>query len=415
MSELYSRIFNLGLRTANAVARVGFVFFLAKYLEPSAVAQFAIFAVSVTYSTFFVGLDFYTYSSREIIKTPANERGRMLKGQAALSGTLYLIFLPLILFILGHLGWSVETLLWFVPILVLEHLNQEISRLLTALSEQVASSLILLIRQASWGVGSIFLMATDLENRNLGVVFELWAIAGIIALCLGTIKLWHLRTGGWLLRIDWRWVKRGVLVSSSLLLATLAVRGVNTIDRYWISDLGGAEMLAAYVIMQSIASALTLFLESTLFSFLYPKLIVLTHERELKKAHHYVKKAYSSVLISCLLFSLLSILALPHIFQWLDNPAYTRFSYLYPFILLISGLNALGAVSNFGLYARGENNHIVFSSIGSLVVFSGTTYVLSGLLSGLAVIAGLVAAMSCSFLWQTAAYSLVVRRERLQV
>jgi hypothetical protein len=104
--------------------------------------------------------------------------------------------LPIGLWLLSQSGWPSYLLYWFIPILILEHFNQELSRLLIALSEQLTSSVILFIRQGSWAIASIALMYLDSSTRHLNVVMSLWAVAGIAAACTGIWKLKQLKTGG---------------------------------------------------------------------------------------------------------------------------------------------------------------------------------------------------------------------------
>lgn len=284
-----ARLINIGLRGATLGTRFLFVFILAKYLEPASIGYYGIFTVTVGYAMYFVGLDFYTYVSREIVKTPANQRGQLLKAQLALSGWLYLAFVPVGVWLLMQSGWPSYLLYWFVPILMLEHFNQEVSRLLTALSEQLTSSVILFIRQGSWAIAIIALMYLDSSTRNLNVVMALWAVAGITAACTGIWKLKQLKTEGWQLPINWAWIKKGIGVSAAFLIATLALRGVQTFDRYWLEALGGIEMVGAYVLLIGIAGTMLTFLDAAVFAFAYPNLIRLHHENKPQEAQKQVK------------------------------------------------------------------------------------------------------------------------------
>jgi O-antigen/teichoic acid export membrane protein len=406
---------NLGLRCITLGARFLFIFFLARYLEPSSIGHFGIFTVTVSYALFFVGLDFYTFATREIIKTPANQRGKLLKGQAAVSGILYLALLPLAVGLLSQSSWPDPLIWWFVPIVFLEHINQEISRIFTALSEQIASSLILFIRQGSWNLIAIFLMSVDPSTRNLNIVMPLWAIAGFIALSLGVWRLNKLKTEGWHLPIDWAWVRQGIVVSAAFLVATLALRGLQTFDRYWLEDLGGIELVAGYVLMQGVASVLMIFLESTLFAFSYPALIKCHHEGKHQEARQQVRHMLFQTILFSALFSLVSWILLPYFLAWVGNPVYQQAIALYPWVLSAVVINAISMVAHFALYAQGKDKPIIYSNIGALLVFVITTWLFSRTHAGLAVPIGLNAAFFCILIWQSIAYMLLVRQENRTV
>lgn len=261
------RLLNIGLRSVTLVLRFFLIFFLAKYLGPSSVGYYFIFTATVGYAMYFVGLDFYTYVSREIVKSPTHKRGQILKGQAALSGLLYLAMLPVAIGLLFKSGWPGHLVWWFVPILFLEHFNQELTRLLIALSEQLTSSMILSVRQGSWAIAIIVLMKLEESTRNLEVVMALWSAAGVSVASIGVWRLRQLKTEGWRLPIDWRWVKKGITVSAAFLVATLALRGVQTFDRYWLETLGGIQMVGAYVLLLGVVSTLLTFLDAAVFAF----------------------------------------------------------------------------------------------------------------------------------------------------
>lgn len=399
-----ARLVNIGLRGATLGTRFLFIFFLAKYLDPVSVGYYGIFTVTVGYAMYFVGLDFYTYVSREIVKTPANQRGQLLKAQLALSGLLYLAFLPVGIWLLMQSGWPSYLLYWFIPILMLEHFNQEVSRLLIALSEQLTSSVILFIRQGSWAIAIIALMYLDSSTRNLNFVMALWAVAGIAAACTGIWKLKQLKTEGWQLPINWAWIKKGIAVSAAFLIATLALRGVQTFDRYWLEALGSIEMVGAYVLLIGIAGTMLTFLDAAVFAFAYPNLIRLHHENNPQEAQKQVKFLLWQTIALAGAFSVISWIALPYLLAWIGNPLYQESAHWYPWLLAAMTLNALSMVPHYALYARGQDKPIISSHMAALAVFFGTTALLSPTYSMQAVLIGLNAAFATILIWKSLIY-----------
>lgn len=405
LASIALRIFTLG-------ARFLFIFFLARYINPSLVGYYGIFTATVSYALYFVGLDFYTYTSREIIKTTANRRGQLLKGQATLSGLLYLTLILPGTWLLSQSDWPRNLIWWFFPILMLEHFNQEISRLLITLSEQLTANLILFIRQGSWTIAIIAIMIFDEDSRNLNVVMALWATAGIAAASFGAWKLKQLNTTGWGLPIDWVWVKKGITVSTNFLVATLALRGIQTIDRYFLKDFVGIEMVGTYVLLLGVASTLLVFLEAAVFSFAYPALIQHNHKGEHEEAKKKVKQIFFQTLSFSLLFSLISWLLLPYLINWIGNPIYLQGISWYPWLISAMTLNALALVPHFALYARGVDKPIIYSHLAAPLTFILLTWTFSATYSALAVLIGLNMAFFLIFLWKTYAYMTLIRKEK---
>lgn len=396
-------ILNLGLRVTTLGTRFIFIFFLARYLDPVSVGYYGVFTATIGYCLYFVGLDFYTYCTRELIKAGPELRGGLIKGQVVLSLLLYIPFLPAAYIITQYAGWPSSIVIWFLPILVFEHINQETYRILVALSEQLTASVILFIRQGSWAVGIVALMTWDAGSRDLQAVMASWTIAGALAAAVGVLKIRKLRMGGWRNKTDWRWIRRGIIVSAGFLVATLALRGILAIDRYWLLSLGGIEDVAAYVLLLGVASTLMAFLDAGLFAFAYPLLIKLNREGRHREARQRLWLLLLQTLAVCFAFALFSSAALPYLMDWISEPVYLKNIVMYPWVLLAMVLNAVSMVPHYALYAQGYDRPIIASHIAGAMAFVGCVWILAPRLSTMAVPIGLSVAFALILAWKTVA------------
>lgn len=327
----------------------------------------------------------------------------MLKGQAALSAVLYVLLLPLAILLLRYVGWPIYLIWWFAPLLLLEYFNQEIYRLLIALSQQISASLLLFMRQGSWGLVIVALMAWCAESRNLNAVMALWAFSGVVTAALGIVKLRKLRMGGWRLPIDWGWIRKGVVLSAAFLGATLALRGIQTVDRYWLEALGGIQMVGAYVLFLGIAGTLLVFLDAGVFAYACPELIRLAHDGEHALARKRMWQILLQTLALCVAFAFVSWLVLPFLLDWIGDPVYKNAIRLYPWILMAMTINALGMVPHYVLYAYGKDRSIIASHLVTLPVFGLSTWLVGMFQPLLAVPIGLGASFILILVWKTVA------------
>ena len=404
MKDSLSRVFNAGLQFATLSARFLFIFFIAKYLNVASVGYYGLFTSAIGYAMYFVGFDFYTYATREIIKTPITRRGGVLKSQMALSGFLYLILWPVAFLFLYKSNWPKNLVWWFLPILILEHFNQETSRFLIALSQPITASFILFVRQGSWAVASVALMTWDTPSRQLETVMVLWTIAGIIAAVVGIRKVLQMKMGGWNLAVDWVWIRRGIRISSSLLGATLALRGMQTVDRYWLEDLGGIEIVSAYVLLLSVAGTLMTFLDAGVFAYTYPNLIEMLHKNEHAAVRLIERQMLLQTIAISISYALFSWLTLPYLLYWISNPVYQSAQHWYPWLMAAMVVNAVSCVPHYCLYARRLDIHIIISHIGGLIVFIVSVCILRSTRGVDAVPLGLNIAFIFILVWKTAAY-----------
>jgi len=407
-----TKLINIGLRGLTLTTRFLFIFFLAKYLDPSMVGYYGLFTVTVGYAMYFVGLDFYTYVSREIVKTPPEQRGQLLKGQMTLSGLLYLVFTPIGLLLILKSGWPLYLVWWFLPILLLEHFNQEVSRLLIALSQQLTSSVILFVRQGSWAIAIIALMYLETDTRNLRTVMWLWASAGVVSACIGIWKIKQLKTQGWQLPVNWAWIKQGIAVSTAFLIATLALRGIQTFDRYWLEAIGSIEIVGAYVLLIGIASTLLTFLDAAVFAFAYPNLIQLNHQNNHTEAKKQVQVLLTQTIVLCAFFSAVSMALMPYLLDWINNPIYQGAAHWYPWLLLAMVINAISMVPHYALYARGIDKPIICSHIAALLGFVVVNLISTNAFGSTAILLGLNSAFLIILVWKGLAYFQLMNNNR---
>lgn len=389
---------------ATLASRFLLIFFLARFLEPAQLGLYGLLTATIGYSLYLLGLDFYTFTTREVLKRERHEWGGLLKDQGALSLVLYAVFIPLLslIFVKGLLPWNLAV--WFFPLLVLEHINQELGRLLIAISQQLLASVILFIRQGTWAIAVTALMAVEPTSRSLDYVLGAWTVAGVTAVLIGAYRLTQLGIGGWHKKVDWSWIVTGLKVSIPLLVATLGLRGVFTLDRYWLQTLGGLEIVGAYVLFMGISGALMAFLDAGVFAFSYPGLISAHQKKQPEMFQKILRLLLVQTLMLTVAFIVVSLLLLSPLLSWLGNPLYTAQQYLYPWVLITTVLFALSMVPHFALYAQGIDRPIIHSHIASLFVFVMTTWLFSQRWPLLAVPLGLCAAFALILVWKTWAF-----------
>jgi O-antigen/teichoic acid export membrane protein len=398
------RLLSIALRGATLASRLLLIFFLARFLEPAQLGLYGLLTATVGYALYLVGFDFYTFTTREVLKRERAEWGGLLKAQGALSLVLYAVFIPFLslVFIQGLLPWRYAG--WFAGLLVLEHLNQELGRLLTAISEPLASGVLLFLRQGTWAIAITVLMAIEPATRSLDYVFGAWTLAGLLAVLAGAYRLARLQIGGWHQKVDWAWIATGLRTSFFLLAATLALRAVFTLDRYWVESLGGLDLVGAYVLFLGIASTQMSFLDAGVFAFSYPGLIGAHQRKQPALFRHNLRRLLVLTCMVCAGFVVVSLLLLPPLLSWLGRPLYATHAGLYPWLLAAMVLYSLGMIPHYALYAQGLDRPIIHSHIASLVAFAVATWLLSPRWSVLAVPLGLCLAFALILAWKAWAF-----------
>jgi len=367
----------LFLRLSTMGVRFSLVFFLAKFLDPEDVGLYGLIAASLTYSIFVVGVDFYTFSIREIAGANLSDVGGYIKNQFALSVFLYLLYFPFaaILFYSGFL--PVELIAIFTALLVFEHLSQELGRLLIALNSQVAASLVLFIRQGVWAALLVIAMLYWPSARQLEWVLMAWLGGCFLAVTVGGSQLLRSGVSGWCNRVDYRWIRKGVKVALPFLLASLAFRSIGVFDRYILEGLAGLQIVAVYVLFYGFSNAMIALLDAGVLSFAYPSLVAAVKNGKSADYRAIMQKMTLHTLVLVTGFSVLSVLLLPFILVWIGRDIYIEYDSLYFVMLCAIICNAIAMIPHYGLYSHRNDRPIIVANVAALPVFLGFTFLFS--------------------------------------
>lgn len=406
-------VLNILLRGLTLSSKFVLIIFLAKVFSPEDLGIFGILQASISYSLYFIGLDFYIYTTREIIKRKEGNWGDIIKNQIVVATFLYLIFVPIVMLLFYKNILPMRLLFWFFLLVFVEYVAQEINRILISLSEQLFASLVLFLRSGLWSLFSIYMMIRDAKFQNIEFVLCCWLVGGGIACVFGFWRIIRKKPMGWSLPVNWGWIQKGVYISFPFLLSTLCLRGILTLDRYWIKHIAGLEVVGAYVLFISLSNALVSFMDAGIFVFTYPSLIMAF---ELKDRNLFLKKMKRFTKLSLsvgLSFSIISIISIKYILLLLKKSVYLNYVWMFPIVMISILVYCIGFVPQHGLYAQGRDRYIIISHIGSLVVFIVSTYALSLFLSESAVPVGVFVSMLFGLILKLYFYYKVTYRSML--
>lgn len=375
---------NIVVKGMTLLGKFFLLFYMVKELSPEEVGIYGITIVSISYAMYAVGLDFYTYSTRDLIQRPKNEWFFYIKKQIKLILVNYFFMLPIIFFLVYDF---VSPLLSFlvIVIIIFEHINQEAMRLLIADNRAFLASNILFVRSGFWCYITVVLMEYGWIDKNIISVLVLWLIFSIIALVLSIHYLKYIFTiKESVKKVKPRWLFSGLKVCIPILISTLMMRTITTIDRFWMEKLDGLELVGVYSFYFGIAGSLIAFLDSGVFSFYYPKLIAAKNDfLEFKSLIRLM--LYKTVVLTFLI-SFVLCLMVPYILKWIDKEIYISNTLMFYLVLVANIFYCISMIPHYILYAKNYDKAIVFSHVVSLFVFILFTIVLVEMAVSLAIV-----------------------------
>lgn len=242
------------------------------------------------------------------------------------------------------------------------------------------------------------------KSYNLITVLQAWSIGGVLAASLGATTLWRMKIEGWHQKVDWAWIIKGLKVAFPFLLATLALQGIYTVDRYWIEALVGLDVLAAYVLFIGMCNALMSFLDSGVFAFIYPAVIQAWHEQSPINFQREQKRLLVHTFVYTVVFVALTIGLFPFLISWLSRPVYSDNAHLFLWLLLATVLFAISMIPHYALYAQGQDRHVIYSHIVIFIIFIPLTWGISKLSAIMAIPITLCIVFAIMLIWKILAY-----------
>ena len=356
---LLTRGGNLTLRLLSMGAKFLLVVVISKYLSLEQLGEYGIFVTTITLATFLLGYDFYTYSARQLIYEE-DKQLIYIRDQFLFYLIFYIVILPLLLvvFFVGLIEW--KYLIYFYFILVFEHLSQELYRLFTSLSKPIFANFLFFIRTSIWvyyiTISWYFNLTTD---YGLDSVYSYWLICSGVSVLLGFIKLSKMYDLTRLNQnIDWKWIKTGIRVSTAFFIGTIAYKVIEFSDRYMIDYFLGKDSVGIYTFYSNIANALQAIVFTMVIMIYYPKMISLHKTQKFAEFKILVKKFYLEVILYSVIVSLILIVAINPLIEFLGKYEFLiEINSFYTLLVSVLILN-LSFVPHYILYVQEKDLYI---------------------------------------------------------
>lgn len=366
------RLFTLG-------SRFLLIFFLARLLAPSEVGLYGLLTAMSGYAVLALGFDFYTYSTRQIIREPRDSWRGILKSQASFAALLYIVGYPVIvlLFVFGLLPW--DMLWWFLILIPLEHIGLELDRTLIAMGDQLGASIGMFVRQATTPLLVVPAMFIWDSLRNLETVLLAWIAFDVLGILVGIAFLRRQVAASEHGKVDWRWIWAGARIALPFLIGTLCLRAIFTMDRQFVAAAASLEVLGAYTLFMAIAGGMTQVLGAGVHQFLYPKLVAHSHEKSRTAFFAVLKSLAVQTVVVVVIIVGGAMLLEPALLAFIGEPIYAKYSFILPWALAVTGLYNLSLVPHFGLYALDRDRTILYITCAGFLAFASILAVGFGL------------------------------------
>lgn len=370
MESSSAALINVILRCVVMGTRFLFVLVLAKFFTFEQLGLYGLFVAAVSFSLYLVGMEFYSFSTRLLVGEASAIQAKIVLDQFRLYGLTYMAaVLPLLMiFHYDYIDWRFAP--FFYGILLTEHLAQEFSRLAVAIGHAVFSNVLLFVRSVSWAFPALVLFLTDASFRSVEMLLLLWLLGSatsvVIALKFFNFVPWRKFLDG---PIRYHWCLNGLKIALPLLITSLTVRGVFTIDRYLIEAFDGLHIVGVYAVLIAFQSGMVGFIDASVFQFLYPRLIESYKRRDKKLFMKMLANMFAKTGLIASGFGMVFFLCIEPLLSFFGQKEYLQHIDVFWYLYFAHVLFAFSMVPQFALYAMSKDRLIMFSHIFSCCLF----------------------------------------------
>jgi O-antigen/teichoic acid export membrane protein len=363
------------LRALTLASRFLLSLLLARMLSPAEVGEYGLLTAALAFTLLAIGLEFYSYTLREMVPATPVQRTRIIADQITLGLVAFLVVGVVVLVAVVTGLFPAPLAPWFLLILITEHASLESTRILIITWRPVRAYVGVFLRGGIWVYAIAILMFTMPSTRTLETVLIWWAFGGVLAIVFSAISLsnlpWRDLRGH---RPDWNAILNGLCTARPFMLTAAGALIISYVDRFVIDRFVGREALGIYTFYSTILIGLLSLGGSVSHQFL-PKIIAgyTAGPAAYRKA---LRSFFWSMLALAAGTMVMSGLLMGPMLTALGLSTYA--SGISAFYAMLPGifLRMLADVPSYALYAARSDKYLLFCNLGSALVSTVLNFML---------------------------------------
>ena len=369
---MLNRLINILLRTIALGSRFVLTILLTKSMAEEDFGYYGLFSAAVAYLVYVAGMDFYTFTLRDLVTRHSSSWRALLRDQCLIYGVMYFVISGCALLLWSRNTITGNTLVWVLLVLATEHSAQELNRLLIIANKVLEASLALFIRSGLWVLVLAALWWLDPDNTiEIKLVLSLWLGGGVFAIfwslwCLRDILLDQSNSES---QVDWNRLKGGIQVSVVFFAGTLLLKITSTADRFLVEHFDSLTDVGPYVFYVGIASAIAVLVDAAVVAYDYPRLIEAWVAGEKQRFLNHRRSFFLKILFVSLGAALLTAILLQPVINFINKKSVEEAWPLAIPLIAANLLIALANVPHYSLYAAKNDKAILRATVISTSVF----------------------------------------------
>ncbi len=376
MSLTFLKFMNVLLRIGGIGSKFLILTLMSKYFDVDVFGNYGLITSLITLLIFALGLDFYNFSIRDILKTKEEQEiVNKVISSLLLYVIIYIIFSIIAYFIFNNVSYLKPFVFLVIGLGVTEHISQEIYRMLIGFKKVLFANILLFVRTMGWSIIIVFNYFNDVVI-TIDSIFSLWLIANILTIIIVFIyvlfKNYNRILKG---EVVLSWLKKGLRVSAVFLTATISLKMMEYANRFIVDFFMGEQMAGIFLFYSNVSMLITVYVNTIVISFELPALIASTNSPAI---FNLLKKFKKSLITHVIISSVFILLIIKPLLIWQNKIEFGAYAPLILFMLIGVGLMNYSLIYHFKLYIFHKDKSLlkamVISALLSLILTAIFTY-----------------------------------------
>jgi O-antigen/teichoic acid export membrane protein len=168
--------------------------------------------------------------------------------------------------------------------------------------------------------------------------------------------------------VDWKWIRRTAFGSLPFFLSTLALRGVEYSDRFFLQRSAGAQAVGVYTFYFSLAYTVSTLVQAGVVQVLYPRLVASFQRGQMAEYRGLLKRMATGSIGVAIGGALATAVGVRFILRLVDRPIYAE--HIATLWLLLGGVlvNSMATLPSWALYVRHRDRQILGANLSGLLI-----------------------------------------------
>lgn len=348
MSLTFLKLINVLLRVGGVGSKFIILTLMSKYFDVNVFGNYGLITSLITILIFALGLDFYNFSIRDILKTESKQDVvNKVISTLLLYAVIYLVFCCIAYLMFGNVSYLKPYVSLVIGLGITEHISQEIYRLLIGFKKVLFANILLFIRTMGWSIIIVFYYFNNIEI-TIGDILSLWLTANVLTIITVIIytvfKNYNNILNG---KIVVDWIKTGLKVCAVFLIATISLKMMEYANRFIVDLFMGEKMAGIFLFYSNVSMLITVYVNTTVISFELPELIASSDSPRVFKL---LKKFKKSLLTHVIISAIFILLIIKPLLIWQHKVEFEAYAPLLFFMLIGVGLMNYSLIYHFKLY-----------------------------------------------------------------